>query len=117
MKSKKLEYVRGTVSTLHLALAPLKEVGEQIAVDMEVEHTGKQCGVCGRPFNIVRKWQGLARLTYGGDIVVLFSWKLCRKCTREAQKCGNGVPNSLRIEAEKACKELLLAVSDTKGTA
>ncbi|HKB59526.1 MAG TPA: hypothetical protein VKC56_05700 [Gallionellaceae bacterium] len=102
---------------LRLALSPLKEVGHEIVADMERIDSGRCCGACGKPFNAARKWHGLARITYGGDLVVMFSWKLCRKCTRESRGNGGKVPDACRLKAEKECRELQLAMAETKGTA
>ena len=112
-----LKYQQGTPATLHLALLPLKKVGARIAADMQAAGTGKRCGVCGKPFDTARKWRSVARLTYGGDAVLLLAWKLCGKCTHDAKLNGGKVPDCLRQEAESVCEAARLMMAEPKGTA
>jgi hypothetical protein len=112
-----LKFEHGTPDTLHLALLPLKKVNAQLAASMEAAGTGKRCGVCGKPFDTVRKWRSVARVTFGGDLIMLVAWKLCGKCSHEAKRNGGKIPDSLRREAESVSKAALLAMTDTGGTA
>lgn len=110
-------FEHGTPGTLRLALMPLKEIDAELAESMDSAGTGKRCGVCGKPFNSVRKWRSVARVTYGGELIVLVAWKLCGKCSHEARLNGGKVPESLRREAESVSKAALLAMADKGGTA
>ena len=112
-----INYLQGTPDTMRLALLPLKKVSQQIAADMEAAGTGKRCGVCGKPFNAGRKWRGVARLTYGGESLVMIAWKLCGKCNHDAKRNGGKVPDCLRLEAESVCKAVRLGMAEPGGTA
>lgn len=108
---------QGTLGTMRLALLPLKNAGAQIAADMQAAGTGKRCGVCGKPFDRARKWRSLARLVYGGDVVLMVAWKLCGKCSHEAKRNGGKVPACLIREAESVCEVARFAAACEKGTA
>lgn len=112
-----LKYQQGTPNTMRLALLPLKKAGAQIAADMQAAGTGKRCGVCGKPFDNARKWRSVARLVYGGELLVMVAWKLCGKCSHEAKRNGGKVPDCLKREAESVCEAARLMVADPKGAA
>ena len=98
-------------------MMPLKKVGEQLAESMEAAGTGKRCGVCCKPFNATRKWRSVARVAYGGDLIIMVAWKLCGKCSHEVKRNGGKVPDSLIREAGSVSKAALLAMTETGGTA
>lgn len=112
-----LKFEHGTPGTLRLALLPLKKISEQLAASMEAAGTGKRCGVCGKPFDKVRKWRSVARITYGGDLIMMVAWKLCGKCNYEAKCNGGKVPECLKSEAESVCEAARLAMTEAGGTA
>lgn len=112
-----LKFEHGTPQTLHLALLPLKKISTELAASMEAAGTGKRCGVCCKPFDMVIKWRSVARVTYGGELIMMVAWKLCGKCSQEAKRNGGKVPDSLRREAESVSKAALLAMTDAGGTA
>lgn len=112
-----LKFERGTPRTLRLALLPLKKAGAQLVADMDAAGTGKRCGVCCKPFNKARKWRSVARLVYGGDMVLMVAWKLCGKCAHDAKQNGGKVPDCLKHEAEGLVEAAHLAVSDAEGSA
>lgn len=112
-----MKFQQGTPDTLHLVLLPLKAVGARIDADMQAAGNCKCCGVCSKSFSNARKWRSIARLSFGGDAVVMVAWKLCGTCTREAARNGGKVPERLRLEAEAVCKAVRLLVVEPKGTA
>lgn len=112
-----LMFEHGTPTTLHLALMPLNKIDAELSARMDAAGTGKRCGVCGKPFNAVRKWRSVARVVYGGDLIMLVAWKLCGKCSHEAKRNGGKVPDILRREAESLSKAALLSTTKTGGTA
>lgn len=112
-----IKFQHGTPGTLHLSLMPLKKVGAQLAASMEAAGTGKRCGMCCKPFNMARKWRSVARVTYGGDLIMMVAWKLCGQCSHEVKRNGGKVPDSLMREAESVSKAALLAMAETGGTA
>jgi hypothetical protein len=107
----KIKLLNWTFEKLHPAPLLTKEADAGMAIDMEVEHAGNECGICGKSFNVARKCRSSVQLFYGGDLGVMFSWKLCGKCTHDVECSRETIPDCLKHEAEKTCEELLLATS------
>jgi len=92
-----------SASELHLAFAPLSEVGDKLAASMHSDGSGRQCGMCRKPFTIARKPRGIARVTHQGAAGVMCStWLLCGHCKYKASAAGGQIPDSMLARARKS---------------
>lgn len=115
-----LNIKHGSAPDAALMMMPLGVVAPHLVADMRKHGKGKRCGVCGKPFNQVRKWRSVARVVVGGAGASLLAthWLLCGLCSRESKQNAGRVPAILRDEAhELACSVLPLADVKCKGAA
>lgn len=95
---------------------PLFKVCLDVAEGVRRAGHADKCAGCFKPFNAIRKQNGVVRamlLTPSGSYHS-WSWLLCRKCHRSANRNGNEVPEHLKREAEQ---EAALLMAPTGGVA
>lgn len=107
---------QGTVVDMAMMTTPLKQSAPHLVAEMHKRGEGKRCGVCGKPFNSVRKWRSVARVVVGraGGSTMAVHWLLCGACKRNAIRDNKGrVPALLRNEAYEVASQVLPMI-DTK---
>ena len=103
-----------------LSLLPLHgETSKALAAELIRDGFGERCGQCEKPFNAVRKWRGIGRVTHLalGSMLCTTAWLLCGRCTAEMRANGNQVSGKLIAEARAGTDAALALMSPAGGHA
>lgn len=103
-----------------LSLLPLQgETSKALAAELIRDGFGERCGQCEKPFNAVRKWRGIGRVTHlaPGRLLCTAAWLLCGRCTAEMRANGNRVSEELIAEARAGTDAALALMSQAGGHA